>query len=329
MTGSKKPDTVQNYFKDFVSFIVKITEMYRYEGKINEALTIFKSNIQVMDFEEVKNEDKAKFLIQYAKILQQSKFIKEFNYDNEIKLLTEAQELARTSNAMNLMADALDLIGTCIYSAGILEGDYRKALEFFEQALNVRLEINDVHGLSKSYFNLGLYHENLKDSTEDDKRKSFDYYQKGLKIAIEENLKLEQAYFYRHLAYFYQYFENDKEKSLQYHLNSAKLREEIGFKISLQFSYFAVAMEYYFLNDFKNSLLYFKKAYLWAIKMKRVEQLKVLIFRRGKQMVKEDEIEKVIKYYELVLESATSEGDLVGAEEIKTEIKNLSSNIKK
>lgn len=329
MNENEKDADIQKSFENFVEFIIKITEIYRYEGKINKALLIFKSNIQVIDFEEVRREDKAKFLIQYAKIFQQSKFIREFNYDNEIKLLTEAQELAKSSNAKNLIADALDLIGTCIYSTGILEGEYKQAIDFFNQALNLRLEIKDKLGLCKSYFNRGLFHENLKDSSEEDKLKSFDYYQKGLKMAIEENYKLEQAYFYRHIAFFYQYFENDNEKALQSHLKSAKLREEIGFKISLQFAYFAVAMEYFFLNDFKNSLEYFKKAYHWAISMNRVEQLKVIIFRRGNQMIKARETESVITYYELVLESAKKGEDLEGAKEIEKEIKNLSSNFKK
>lgn len=328
MSGNNNPDTIQNSFENFVEFIIKITEVYRYEGKIDDALIIFKSNIHVMNFEEVRSEDKAKFLIQYAKILQQSKFIKEFNYDSEIKMLLEAKELATSSNAKNLIADALDLVGTCIYSTEILEGDYRKAIEYFNQALNIRMEINDLHGLCKSYFNLGLYNENIKNANEENKRNSFELYQKGLKIAIEENFKLEQAYFYRHLAFFYQYFENDNEKSLQYHLNSAKIREEIGFKISLQFAYFEVAMEYFFLNDFKNSLDYFKKAYHWAISVNRVEQLKVIIFRRGNQMIEAKDTEKVIAYYELVLESAKKEGDLESTKEIEKEIKNLSSKFK-
>ena len=320
MREKEKSDMIQKIFEDFVEFIVKITEVYRYEGKIDDALLILRSNIQVMEFDDVGSSDKAKFLIQHAKILQQSKFIKEFNYDNEVKMLLEAQKLAKSSNAKNLIADALDLVGTCIYSAGILEGDYQKAIEYFNQALNIRMEINDLLGLCKSYFNLGLYNENIKDASEENKRKSFDYYQRGSKIAIEEDFKLEQAYFYRHLAFFYQYFEKDNEKSLQYHLNSAKIREEIGFKISLQFAYFAVALEYFFLNDFKNSLEYFKKAYHWAINMSRVEQLKVIIFRCGNQMIKARETESVIPYYKLVLESA---------KKIEKEIKNLSSNFKK
>ncbi|MHA2289510.1 MAG: hypothetical protein ACXABG_12060 [Promethearchaeota archaeon] len=329
MSGNEKIRDVQNNFENFVNFIIKITEFYRYEGKIDNAILIFKSNLLVMDLQEVRDEDKAKFLIQYAKILQQSKFIKEFNYDNEIQILNKARDLAESSNAKNLIADALDLIGTCIYSAGILEGDYQNALEYFDQALVIRNEINDLHGLCKSYFNLGLYNENIKDASEDNKRKSFNYYQKGLKIAIEKDYKLEQAYFYRHLAYFYQYFKNDKEKSLQYHLNSAKIREEIGFKISLQFAYFSVAMEYFFLKDYKKSINYFKKAYTWAIDMNRVEQLKVIIFRRGNQMVNANETENVNKFYGLVLESANKTGDIEGAKEIENKIKDLSTTFKK
>jgi hypothetical protein len=50
-----------------------------------------------------------------------------------------------------------------------------------------------------------------------------------------------------------------------------------------------------------------------------------LVFRRGSQMIKNNKNEDAIKYYELVLESATIGGDVEGAKEIKTELNNLSS----
>ena len=46
-------------------------------------------------------------------------------------------------------------------------------------------------------------------------------------------------------------------------------------------------------------------------------------------MKKTIETEKVIKYYDLVLESAKNGGDIEGGKEIELEIKNLSTNIKK
>lgn len=325
MSENYKNNLIQSYFESFIDNIIKITGKYLYEGKIEDALLVFESNIQVIDLEDVNSENKAKFLIHYAKILQQEKFIKEFNFEREIEMLSEARKLAESSNFKNLLADALDLIGTCIYSKGIFEGEYYDALEYHNQALQIRVEINDLLGICKSYFNLGLYEEHLKDITEENKRKAFEYYQNGLKIAIENDFKLEQAYFYRHLAYFYQYFENDKKKSLQCHLNSAKIREEIGFKVSLQFSYLAVAMEYFYITDYTNALEYFNKAYYWAKEVGRIEQLRVIIFKRGDYMVNEAETENAIKYFELVLESAEKAGDIECSKKIEKEIMNLSS----
>ena len=45
MSDSEKSEDIQNNFKNFVEFIIKITEIYRFEGKIDEAFLIFKSNI--------------------------------------------------------------------------------------------------------------------------------------------------------------------------------------------------------------------------------------------------------------------------------------------
>ncbi|MFW9866545.1 MAG: hypothetical protein ACFFEN_10660 [Candidatus Thorarchaeota archaeon] len=66
-----------------------------------------------------------------------------------------------------------------------------------------------------------------------------------MKIAEEENFKLEQSYFFLQLAGIYAFVKADLDKGLEYFKKSTHLREEIGFLFSLQFAYFAEAFVYF------------------------------------------------------------------------------------
>jgi len=314
---------LENLFMEFINTVYKISELYRFEGRFDEAMLFFDSIKPVLDLRDVRKEDKARTLIQFAKIRMDHKFLKDFKYDDEIKMLEDAQKLAESSNAKEIQADALDLIGNCIYRKGILKGDFEEASTYYNKALTIRSQINDMLGLSKSYFHIGIYHENKKDADENDHRAALEYYEKGLQIAIEEDFKLEQSYFFRHLAGIYTFIKEDLEKGLEYFKKSTHLREEIGFIFSLQFSYFAEAFVYFLKEDMDNARDYFTKAYSAAIKVSRIEALKVLIFRRGDAVVREIDLGAALQYYGLILEVAKQVNDKNGIREIELKIKEL------
>ncbi|MFX0004104.1 MAG: tetratricopeptide repeat protein, partial [Candidatus Hermodarchaeota archaeon] len=244
---------LENLFTGFIDNVYKISEVYRFEGKFNEAMVFFDSIKPILDFDNIRKEDKARILIQFAKIRMDHKFLKDFDYNEEMKMLQDAQKLAESSNTKNFQADAIDLYGNCIYRAGILEGDFEEALKYYNEALSIRTQIQDKLGITWSYFHLGIYHENKKDPDEKDHQTSFDYFEKGLKIALEEDFKLEQSYLFRHLAGHYAYNRDDLDKGLEYFKKSAGLREEIGFIFSLQFAYFAIGFIYFVKKDLVNA----------------------------------------------------------------------------
>jgi len=314
---------LENLFTKLINIICKISEIYRFEGKFDEAILFFDSIKPILEFRELRKEDKARCLINFAKLKMDHKFLRDLNYDDEMNILKEAQSLAEKSNKKSLQGDAIDLLGKSIYRSKIFKGDFEEALNYYLEALNIRLEINDKLGLSNSYFNIGLYHENKKDSDENDKQKAFEYYQKGLTIAVEGEYKLEQSYFYRHLAFFYEFHEKDLDKGLEYHKKSAELSEQIGFKFSLQFSYFEIAFGYFLKKDYENAKEYFEKAYLAAKNVQRMEAFKILMFRRGGAIVKEIDLESSIKYYDLIKQAAKKVNDLEGIKEIELKVKDL------
>ncbi len=317
---------IENLFTDFVDIINQISEIYRFKGKYNNVMLLYDSINPILNLSEVKKENKAKFLIQIAKIKINHKFLKDFNYEDEIKMLKEAQKLAEDSNAKNSQADAIDLIGDCIYSKGILKGDFKEALNYYNKALSIRTQINDKLGLSKSYFHLGLYHDNKKDADDNDHQTAFEYYEKGLKIAEEEDFKLEQSFFFRHLAGIYAFVKENLDKSLEYFKKSTQLREEIGYIFSLQFAYFSEAFVYFLKKDMLSAREYFIKAYSAAVNVKRIEAMRVLIFKRGEEIIKEIDLEAALNYYNLLFDAAQFVNDKDGIKEIETRINNLKSS---
>ncbi|MFX0036082.1 MAG: tetratricopeptide repeat protein [Candidatus Hermodarchaeota archaeon] len=314
---------LEELYKNFIENVICISEKYLFEGKFDEAINLFDSIKNLFHLDELSKSDKARFLIQFAKIMADQKFLKEFNYDNEIHMLMEAVRLVECTHAKNILADSFDQIGYCIYRKGILEGNFEEALNYYRKALIIRCKIDDKLGLTQSYFHLGLYYENKKDSDENDKQKAFQYYQKGLKLAIEGNYKLEQSYFYRHLAFIYQSIQDDFDTALKYHKKSAELREDIGFKFSLQFSYYAIGVVYYMKKDYEKSLEYFIKAYSAAKDMNRIEPLRLLIFRNGQVFERDFNSDTVLKYYNIILAAAVNINDSEGIKEIELKIRNI------
>jgi tetratricopeptide (TPR) repeat protein len=314
---------LENLFTEFINYVYKISEVYRFEGRFDEAMLFFDSLKPILDFDGLRKENKARILIQFAKIRMDHKFFKDFDYNEEMKMLLDAQDLAESTNAKNVQADALDLYGNCIYRAGILEGEFEEALKYYKEALSIRTQIQDKLGIIWSYFHLGIYHENKKDPDEKDHQTSFDYFEKGLKIALEENFKLEQSYLYRHLAGHYAYNRDDLDKGLEYFKKSAELREEIGFIFSLQFAYFAIGFIYFIKKEFDIALKYFKKTFAAAEKVHRIKPLMVLIHRRGDEIVEEIDLDAAINFYNLMINSAKSIGFLEAIEEFKSKIKKL------
>lgn len=315
---------MENLFTEFIDITYKMSEIYRFEGRYKEAMLFFDSIKPILDSRDLKKNDKARILIQFAKIKMDHKFLKDFNYEEEMQMLQDAQDLVESSNAKNIQADALDLYGNCIYRIGILNGDFEKALTYYKEAFSIRTQINDKLGLCRSYFHIGLYHQNKKDANDKDIAESFENFQKGLKIALEEDFKLEQSYFYRHLAGIYQFHRDDLDKGLEYHKKSAELREEIGFIFSLQFAYFAIAFTYYLKKEIEQAKDYFKKTFLAAVNVDRLEALRVLIHRRGEEIVEEIDLKAALNYYNIILEVVKDTNNTKLVEEIELKIKEFS-----
>ncbi len=315
---------LENLFTEFLNYVYKISEVYRFEGRFDEAMLFFDSIKPILDFDDLRKEDKARILIQFAKIRMDHKFLKDFDYHKEMKMLQDAQKLAVSLNAKSIQADALDLYGNCIYRARILEGDFEEALKYYKDALSIRTQIRDKLGITWSYFHLGIYYENKKDPDDKDHQTSFDYFEKGLKIALEEDFKLEQSYLYRHLAGHYAYNSDDLDKGLKYFKKSAELREEIGFIFSLQFAYFAIGFIYFMKKESENALEYFKKTFVAAEKVDRKKPLIVLIHRRGNEIVEEIDLDTSINFYNLMIEAAKVINFSEAIEEFEIKIKDLS-----
>ncbi len=319
-------NVLYNYYDGLIEAICKIGEYHYFKGQLEELAILLEAVNQLMKL-PVTKEQKARILIQKVRIRTRQSFLgDEVNFTREKVMLEEALQLAEIAESEILQADALILLGECFYREGITTGIFDQALDYYEQALAIRREINDKRGIADALFQLGTFYENKKDSNEQDKQKALEFYQEALQVAEEGEFKFELALIYRHIAYGF-YRKQDFEQAINYAEKSASLREEIGFKITLPFQYLSIGDLYYAKKDVDNAKNYYQKAYSTAKSIgqeQMIYQRLVLLLERIDRDYREQDKESVLEYYKQALTVFQVGKDIKGIAEIDAKIKKLS-----
>jgi tetratricopeptide (TPR) repeat protein len=256
--SSSPNNELTRQYKSLIQALNRISEIYYYEGKLDDAWQTLENGAQLLKGKEVSPEDAARFQIQRGKILYYQDSLAGGDYQKSIAFLLETNKTVETINDDRLKAEIADLIGRAVYSQAFLDGDFETALKYFREALTISQKIGDRQGVALSLFHHGLVYENRKNSTSEDKGKAFEYYRQALDLAEKGSYKLEAAYLYRHLAFIYQE-RGDLDKALDYLTKSFALREEIGFKIYLSPAALAVGDLYLRKKDYAKADEFYQK----------------------------------------------------------------------
>lgn len=173
-------------------------------------------------------------------------------FDSFIEKLSSAsgKDKAVQDKLKSEKARALNLRGV-IYSR---KADFKKALEYYLQALKIREEINDAQGIAMTCNNLSGLYSNLGD--EENKLKYLELALKNFEAAGDKK-GLGQAY-YNQSYYYYQH--TDYEKAIELNLKSQKYAEEIDDKIGVTHSLLLTGDIYREMGHLKESNDYFRKA---------------------------------------------------------------------
>ena len=133
-------------------------------------------------------------------------------------------------------------------------GDFRKAIEYYRKALEIAIEISDSSGESISYGNLGVAHNSLGDF-----RKAIEYQKKALEIAIEISDSSGESRCYINLGIVYRSL-GDFRKAIEYQKKALEIAIEISDSSGESRCYGNLGVAHNSLGDFRKAIEYQKKA---------------------------------------------------------------------
>ncbi|NHJ49567.1 MAG: tetratricopeptide repeat protein [Asgard group archaeon] len=258
---------IEEQLTNSIGSLCDISEYYLFEGKFKELEITFSLLNQIRNLPETNDEQKARILINEAKLRQRMSFLEtDVSLDNEKKMIEEGLILAEKSGNKELQARALNIFGRCIYREKLVSGQYKEALEYYEKALKICKEINDQRGMADNLLSIGLFFENKSDTTDEEKETSLKYYEDALIIAEKGNYKTELTLIYRHIAG-HALRRKESDKALEFALKSLRIREEMGMKIFITFQYISIGDIYYDRGEMKEAKEFYQKAFDNASKL--------------------------------------------------------------
>ncbi len=234
--------------------------------------------------ETVEGEEKVKVLIKLSKLnllnfpeeaveyakqaLNLAKFIK---YETgELEALAKAgvsnHYLGNYEKALDYYNQLLNIYrkkGDKKYIAGYLNNigacyyklsNYDKAIENYHESLKIREELEDKKGMASSLNNIGNVYDDLSKYN-----KALEYYSRSLTIKEKINDKKGMESTLNNIAIIYNKF-GKYDKALDYHQLSLKIKTEIGNKKGISIALFNIGKVYENKDNYNEALKYFLQA---------------------------------------------------------------------
>lgn len=134
------------------------------------------------------------------------------------------------------------------------QGDYKRALAMFFEALKLRDEAKDIRGLGEIYNNIGAIYQDLEDV-----ELATEYYYKSLEIRASIPDSLGMSYNYNNLASLYME-EKDFIQAMKYHKYALRLREKIKRPNLVSESLGNIGLIHIYLTQFDSASILLKKS---------------------------------------------------------------------
>ncbi len=170
--------------------------------------------------------------------------------DSTIKYCNLALELGKKIHLKVGLGKPLNFIGL----AHTNKGDYKKAFDYYYQAIEVASEQNDSLQLAHSYNNLGRAFYDLGDLS-----RAYDNFLVSKNIFEKINDKGGLAYVYRSLANVYK-SQNNMSEAIEMSSRALELRKQLKDKRTLASAYAELGLLYQGMKDFNMSLQKLKVA---------------------------------------------------------------------
>ena len=132
-------------------------------------------------------------------------------------------------------------------------GETRKAIQYYEQGLEIARETRDHRNEGKTLGNLGIVYKNLGDT-----RKAIQYYEQGLEIAREIGDRRSQGNILGNLGVAYAVL-GDRRKAIQYYEQNLEIAREIGDRRNEGNILGNLGIEYKNLGDTRKAIQYYEQ----------------------------------------------------------------------
>ncbi len=191
-------------------------------------------------------------------------------------------ELGNMSKALDIYNEALDIFKTLndkkslarvynnIGSIHASQGNYNASIDNYYKSLKIREEIKDLNGMVTCNINIGYMYFNQKDYT-----RAIKYYNQGIVYAKKTNLMDMYAVALTNLGITYSRL-GDNDKALQYYLDAKKIQDTIHDPIHLCNTYNNLGFIYKTRKDYRTAINYYQKSLRMADS---------LDYKRGKAVI--------------------------------------------
>ncbi|GHO46471.1 tetratricopeptide repeat protein [Ktedonospora formicarum] len=246
----------------------EIARTYFMSGRLEDAQRLLGTALPLLEAREATLQQRLKLLHLYGQVLVVDHLLKRGDPNELLSICQQAMQAAEAIGDNQGIADMFSLLGqaynfvTTVESlkrgespnSTRAEGKYVEALNYQQQALQLREVLGDKRGMSESYFQIGLVYERWQEHDV-----AQEYYHKARLIADENGYMFEKTEPARHVAINALRLGN-LDQALTLALEALKLREESGFRPYLPLDHLLVRDMYTLLGDDTNARLHERRA---------------------------------------------------------------------
>lgn len=148
-------------------------------------------------------------------------------------------------------------ISAVLNNAGLIynkQGNYTKALEYFQRSLRIKQEIGDKHGISINLNNIGLIYKNQGNYP-----KALEYYERALKIKKEIGDEIGISSSLNNIGFIYRN-QGDHHKALEYFQRSLKIKEKEGHKRGISGTLNNIGVIHKDQGNYRDALEYYTRS---------------------------------------------------------------------
>jgi len=198
----------------------------------------------VLELKIVPENEKIEILNELSKLYWNYSLDSSFYYANEaLSIAHIIQDKVGLSNSYNRIAN--------VY---FFQGQYEKAMEFYQKSLTARKETNDQVGIANVYNNMAMLYSN-----QGEHEKALEFYTKALNISISLIDKFNTASYYSSIGTTYLELNNYK-KSLEYYLKSLEISKELDEEEAIASLYRSIGNVYSEITSYEAALNYYLDA---------------------------------------------------------------------